>query len=315
VFGQYDPVGHTYTWSYPYLAAGEGKCVDLVVQVDKDVKPGTTITNEAMLDSSQTPTARDTSDVVVGYPPLELRKTITDPIRETDDRGRVALAAGEKITYSLCFRNASADKTITHIQITDTLPRETRFASADGDEDFGFYDPNTHTYTWFYPPLAPGEEACLDLVVQVQPQTEPNTVIVNEAVIQSRQTGAGRARVDAIVSVQPMAAQLFLKPTRIFRDNTTDGTILATVYLPEGHGKELIADVPLVMEPGSIQATGQTIFGTRNQGKVLCLFDTAAFLAATDGYGEFTVTVTGTLVSGRIFRAEETITILDFYHR
>lgn len=54
VFGNYDPESHTYQWILPSLQPGESGMADLVVQVNADVKPNTTITNTASIKSDQT---------------------------------------------------------------------------------------------------------------------------------------------------------------------------------------------------------------------------------------------------------------------
>jgi len=80
---------------------------------------------------------------------------------------------------------------------------------------------------------------------------------------------------------------------------------MAIIHLPAGYGKELIMNTPLVLSPGDVVAVGQTIYGDTRQGKVLCFFDTAPILAATEGYGEFPIVVTGKLFGGRSFIAKE----------
>jgi len=318
VFGQYDPVRHAYLWSYPLLSGGETACVDLVVQLHKEAKPGATITNKVTVESDQTPKIGATVDVIVGYTPLQLRKTITGGAgREPDDRGRPGVYPGSDVTYSLCFKNPSSDKTVTQISLVDTLPPEVRFVRAEGDGDFGVYDLATHTYTWFYNPLGPGEEACLDLVVHVDEQTEPNTVISNWAVISARQTGATKARVDAVVvRGSAIQAEMYIKPTRVIRNDPTDRRdLMAVLYLPQGQGIETIADTPMMLTPGNIQATSQRIFGTSSQGKVMCFFDIDAILAAIPGHGDFDLTVTGRLQNGQSFSGKCPLTIIDFTAR
>lgn len=310
VFGQYDRASHTYLWAYPWLAPGESACVDLVVRVAEGLEPGTVITNRATIESDRTPKTDDTVDVKVGYRPLEMRKTIVGA-GDPDSRGRPHVDAGENVTYSLCFRNPSAENTVSQISIVDKLPREVHFVTAEGDGDFGFYDAKEHTYTWFYNPLGPGEQACLELVGRVDAKTEPNTVITNSATVRSKQTGPTEARVDAVVSLSPVQAQLWLKPNHIFRNNTSV-SLMVTVHLPQGKGKELIADVPCVWTPGNIRATSQTIYGTSGQGKVLCLFPTGEILKGITGYGEFPIKVTGKLAGGRSFIAEGKIWVLKF---
>ncbi len=44
-YGSYDRANHTYTWRYDVLEAGETICVELVVRVNDDARPGSTITN------------------------------------------------------------------------------------------------------------------------------------------------------------------------------------------------------------------------------------------------------------------------------
>jgi uncharacterized repeat protein (TIGR01451 family) len=318
VFGQYDPVSHTYLWSYPLLSPGETACLDIVVQLHKEAKPGAIITNKVSVESEQTPKTDATADVTVGYTPLQLRKLITGGVdSELDDRGRPGVHAGSDVTYSLCFRNPSTDITVTQISIVDALPPEVSFVGAEGDGDFGFYDPAAHTYTWFYNPVGPGEEACVDLVVRVDEQVEPNTVISNWAAVSSKQTAATRARADAVVVLgSAMQAEMYLKPTRIIRYDPTDQrNLMAVLFLPQGEGMETIADTPMMLTPGNIRATGQRVFGDGSQGKVMCFFDIDAILAAIQGHGDFDVTVTGRCWDGRSFSGKCPLTIMDFTER
>jgi len=81
-------------------------------------------------------------------------------------------------------------------------------------------------------------------------------------------------------------------------------------HLPEGYGMDRIADKPLVLTPGDAQSTDMRIYGSNKQGKILCFFDTAPLLAATRGYGEFAIQVTGELTDGISFVCDGTISIL-----
>jgi hypothetical protein len=65
VFGSYDPISHTYQWVLPSLQAGESGVADLVVQVNSDISPDTTITNTAKIDSDQTAQEPSGTDVDV----------------------------------------------------------------------------------------------------------------------------------------------------------------------------------------------------------------------------------------------------------
>jgi len=65
VFGQYDPIAHTYKWSYPSLPSGSpGDCLTLVVQVNEGTAPDKIITNFVAIDSDETGPATASVDVV-----------------------------------------------------------------------------------------------------------------------------------------------------------------------------------------------------------------------------------------------------------
>jgi len=317
VFGTYDPVSHSYIWSYPSLGPAESNCVDLVVRLAPDATPGATITNKATIRSDQTPATSSTADVLVrdAWSLLLSKTLVAGAGGQADDRGRPGVDAGTNLVYALTFSNPSPDKAVTRISIVDTLPPEVSFVSADGDKDFGFYHPNDHTYTWSYPPLAPRAQATVRLTVHVNEQTEPNTVISNWATIQSVETSSARARADAVVRPvpDPVEAKMYIKPGSIFRNSAPGSATLAVdLHLPEGMGMSLIANTPAVLTPGNIPATSQRVFGTDAQGKLLCFFDTDAILLATRGYGKFDLTVTGRLTNGQSFIGKAPVYILKF---
>jgi fimbrial isopeptide formation D2 family protein/uncharacterized repeat protein (TIGR01451 family) len=312
-FGAYDRSTHTYTWTYLSLAAGASDSVDLVVRLSANATPGLVITNKATIKSDQTPDTNKGTDITVAYEPLEVAKTVVNPTGGVDDRGRPCVGAGEKITYQITFRNPSKDVAISQIMITDEMPPEITFVTADGKDDFGFYDSITHTFTWSYSLLAAGAEASLKLEGYVSEETEPNTVLVNTVTVTSKQAAPSRARADAVVCGGSIEAQMFLKPTIIWRNHTqATPDLMVVVHMPEGIGMEQIADAPLVLTPGNVQSTTPKIYGTSQQGKVLCFFDTAPILAATTGYGEFDIQVTGRLLGGRSFVCDGKVAILRF---
>jgi uncharacterized repeat protein (TIGR01451 family) len=316
--GQYNALTHTYVWSLPSLSAGESGCVDLLVQVGQDIPETTAITNRVTIDSDETAATTASAVVVAGDQPLRLTKSIkSGAVEDPDVRGRFLVNPGDDITYEICVANPSATRTVTNVSIIDTLPAHTSFVSAEKDREIGYYDAASHTYTWIYGSLAPGAEDCLDLVVHVQEQTEPNTVITNSATVTGKQIPATTAVVNVIVPDQPeppsgvVEARLFVKPTTLYRNLPRQVTsLMVVVHLPEGLGKELIANTRLTLDPGEIHATSQTIFGTSSMGKVMAFFDPAALLAATQGYGDFRITVSGKLVDGRTFQDKEEIQIL-----
>jgi uncharacterized repeat protein (TIGR01451 family) len=314
--GQYSPLTHTCTWSFPSLAPGETGCVELVVELGKDIPGGTAVTNRVTIDSEQTTASTATAAVVAGYEPLQLTKKIkSGAVEDSKVRGRFLVSPGANLTYEICIANPSTTRTVANISIVDTLPRAVTFLSAERDREIGYYDAISHTYTWFYGSLAPGAQDCLDLVVHVPETTEPNTVITNSATISAKQTPTTSTTVDVIVPKVPpvgpiVLCDLLVKPTKLYRDQPTQPTsLMAVVHLHEGYGKQLIVNQPLILQPGDISAVSQRIFGTSTAGAVMAFFDPHALLAATTVNGSLTVKVNGKLADGRTFQGQQNIEI------
>jgi len=93
VFGSYDPNSHTFQWVFPSLQAGESAMVELVVNVNPDVKPLTTIANLVNIASDQTVPAPSgtTAYVVTAEPPIPVRSLTIVPevIRDMSGLGEI----------------------------------------------------------------------------------------------------------------------------------------------------------------------------------------------------------------------------------
>lgn len=324
-YGFYDPNAHTYTWRYGALEAGREQRLNLVVQLNDNTQPETVVGNAVALTTKQTAATLAGLQVIAaarvpsGYAPLQLQKTLlSGAVGQPDDRGRFPVNAGGTLTYTIAFSNPATNRTMTDVSLVDTLPQEVSFLSADGDREFGTYDANWHTYTWRYASLAPGAERRLNLVVRVREPMDPNTVIGNSVALMAAQTATVRARTDVVVrgsSVPPVTGPkgaMYIKPDYISRTNpAVTPELMVLVYLQDGIGKDAISTTSLVLNPGDVKATGQQIFGTETEGKILCYFKTAPILAATPGhYGELRLTATGKLRDGRSFSCETKVWIL-----
>jgi uncharacterized repeat protein (TIGR01451 family) len=194
--GKYDPATHTYIWSYPILEAGQTVCLGLVVNVNPDVAPGTTFTNSVTVDSNETPPGTASVDATTYYNPLNLTKSI---VGAADDKPKWA-GPGDKITYTIAFDNKANDSAVNNVSVVDTLPPYVSFVSADGDGTTGHYDSKAHIYTWSYASV-PGKSTAptsLELVVQVDKDAPPATVLTNSVTIDSDETRPTTASADAI---------------------------------------------------------------------------------------------------------------------
>jgi uncharacterized repeat protein (TIGR01451 family)/fimbrial isopeptide formation D2 family protein len=210
-FGQYDPITHTYTWSYSSLPSGfQSTCLQLVVQVNQGVAPGTTFMNSVTIDSVETEPAIASIDVTtakedISYNPLNLSKNIIKcAAEECTDSNDECVAAGDTIIYIICFDNKGNNYNVSNVSIVDSLPEEVSFVTADGDGVFGQYDIATHTYIWSYSSLPAGfPGACLNLVAQVNQGVAPGTMITNSATIDSVETGQATASAETVTCESP----------------------------------------------------------------------------------------------------------------
>ena len=229
IFGQYDPVTHTYTWTYPSLPPRfPGDCLQLEVQVNGSAVPGKTITNSVTIDSGETNPTKASIDVVteaIHYNPLNLSKNIIGGTIEQNGTGKETyVGVGDTIIYGICFDNKDNDYTVTNVSITDALPDEVSFVTADGDGVFGQYDPITHTYRWSYSSLEPGfPGTCLTLVVQVNQAAIPGATITNSVSINSDKTEL------AIASVDVVTKAISYNPLNLSK-NIIGGTIEQTAF-------------------------------------------------------------------------------------
>lgn len=200
VNGHYDAKTHSYRWSYPSLPPGSSTVLELTVKVAQDVEVGTVITNTVTINSNETSPTTTSVDVVVENNALNITKSIFGV-----DEGQVAwVDINAPVTYTICFDNNDNGFPVTEVSITDLLPDEVSFVSADGGKSGGKYDPVAHAYTWSYPILEPGTSTCLGLVVNVNPDVAPGTTFTNSVIIDSNETPPSTASVDATTYYNPL---------------------------------------------------------------------------------------------------------------
>lgn len=195
--GRYDPAAHTYTWSYGFLESGASMCLAVVVKVNPAVAPGTTFTNTVIVDSNETPPSTASVDATTYLNPLNLSKAIVGAVGGEPKW----VTAGEEVTYEIHFDNKNNESAVTNVFIVDTLPAEATFVRAEGDGVFGHYDSKTHTFTWTYASLpATKLDTQLELVVRINDDAPPATIISNTVTIDSDETAPTTASTDAITN-------------------------------------------------------------------------------------------------------------------
>jgi uncharacterized repeat protein (TIGR01451 family) len=305
VFGRYDPKSHTYTWSYKSLPhAKSPTLLDIVVQVNKGVVPGTTITNSVTIDSDQTrPVKASAQAVTFSSVPSLTKYVVGSVIGEVE-----YVNTNDTIVYAIRFNNDN-DSALTNVTIVDTLPQELSFLSADGDGSFGRYDAKANAYTWTYSTLAPRSSTYLELTARVKQGLARSATITNLATVTSGETSPATANVDVVVGDGPLRAQLMrMVPESINRAGEAY-EVQAVVILPAGIGKDDIKDVLPTLYPGRVRAKRQLVYGTGTTAKVVAFFDKAELAAAIPGNGHIQVKVAGKLKSGRSFFGEAPLQI------
>ena len=308
VTGRYDAKTHTYTWSYPsLLPENTPVSLDLVVQVNKNAPPATIISNSVTIDSDQTRPTTVSIDAMTYYKSLNLSVMVIGSVMgETD-----WVDVNDPYAYKISYENTN-DVPVTNVVIVDTLPKEVQVKSADGDGDFGWYDPKAHLYTWSLPSLPPGASAHLEIVTRVYPGTALSTVLTNLVTIDSDETLPTTTSVEVMVGESPLEAQTFSILPTIIRDSGPSYEIQATAILPPGIGKDDIKEVLPTLYPGRLSAKRQMIFGTATRAKVIALFDKNDLLKAVSDSGEVPLTVVGKLKTGRSWYGKATVYITRF---
>ena len=198
--GKYDATEHTYTWTFSSLDPGEAVRLDLNVKVNKDVAPGTTLTNIAMIDSQETPPTMASAEAITYHNQLNLRKSILGA--EQDEIPIVSY--NENITYEIYFDNIDGDSPVHNVTLIDVLPPEVSFVKAVDDRQSGQYDPKTHTYTWSYGTLSAQIGTYLELVVKVNDDAPAATTITNYVTLDSDETRPITASADAVTKYKPL---------------------------------------------------------------------------------------------------------------
>ena len=150
--------GQTLAWNLPSLAPGSKANGRLQLRIDDNVAPGTVITNQAQISTSDPDNNADNDISQVAetvYPPgpnLRLRKSY-------DWNWPGGGPGPDVLSYQIQFENIGST-TVNNVRITDTLPDSTSFSGNWWNkfwEPVGFTDnPADHQLIWTLDRLEPG---------------------------------------------------------------------------------------------------------------------------------------------------------------
>jgi uncharacterized repeat protein (TIGR01451 family) len=189
-----------YTWTYKELPPGTSTLLEITVQVNSNVDAGRIITNSVTINTNETPPTTTSVDALTTTNDLNLKKSILGT-----PEGQVAqVNSNDIITYIIEFDNKDNDFAVTNVSVVDELPKEVTFISAVNGKGIGMYDDKSHTYTWTFDSLGPGEVVRLELVVSVNPELPVGTKITNIATINSDETPGSSSSADAEAYYKPL---------------------------------------------------------------------------------------------------------------
>ncbi|NOZ73086.1 MAG: DUF11 domain-containing protein [Chloroflexi bacterium] len=148
--------GGSVIWNLGTLLPPTSGSVTLVVEVDKSLPTGATITNNVTITGKEGFAASaSTATGVIGIPVLELTKTASTA-------GPVIL--GDTYSYELCYQNAGGE-TANDVVMVDDLPTNVDYV--DGTAAGAVYDAANHRLSWSIGTLVPGANACQSFDVKV----------------------------------------------------------------------------------------------------------------------------------------------------
>jgi len=307
VNGTYDSKAHTYTWTYSSWPTEVPMTLELAVKVNATVETGTIISNTVTINSKQTPPTTRRLDVVAGHNPLNLTKGVLGSAKDQI----ASVSADSDVIYTIRFNNDN-DFPVTNLSVVDTLPKEVSFVSAQKGGTPGKYNPGTHSCSWSFESLEPGEAVYLELKVHVDEGLAKGTIFTNSVTVESDETPTATALADAIIGEAPSTVPTLRILPRIIRRNSVPYNIQVSFVFPPGIGRGDVTDVLPMLFPGQIKAKRQFVYGSSNRAKVIALFDKNELLDAVKGYGEVTLKMTGSLTSGRTYSGEGTVTITQY---
>jgi len=319
--GKYDSKSHTCTWPLNFLAPGAERHLELTVSVNPGLPIGTVITNIVTVDCNETPPSTASVDAVTAYKPLDITKKTIDSSGAKIEW----ILPGERFIYQICFDNNDNDFKLSDVSVVDILPENVTFVKdhTNNKKVTGDYDSKAHTYTVSLKTLEPGSATCIELLVEVNPDTPLGTVIYNSVTIDSNDTSPATADADIYVGeIMLEVDDLDITPD-VLRRNGTSPHIMTVVKLPQGIVK---SDIDANYKPELyyqdrdsdeenfilIGEGSQTLSGTDNRPKIITLFNRAELMNAVAGYGQLKMRVVGKLKSGRTYFGDAIIHITRF---
>jgi uncharacterized repeat protein (TIGR01451 family) len=168
--GIYDSNTHKVSWGIGTLAAGASGCEQLSLELNSGATPGSLLHNHSTIYGDEVPYPTEAEEETLICP--ESMSMGLNLSSETDE----CVLWNADLVYQICFDNHRNSCDLHNVCITDNLPPEVSFIGLTGG---GSYNPATHTVIWSRNCLPIANEECVQVMVQTDPATPPNTMITN----------------------------------------------------------------------------------------------------------------------------------------
>jgi uncharacterized repeat protein (TIGR01451 family) len=315
-FGEYNPLTHSYTWTYPTLVKGSTACLDITVKIKEDVLPMTSIVNTVTIKSDSTPPVTRRAEVVTSSRPLNIKKTVFGAIS-----GQTKwVDMNEVITYNIYIDNKNNNFAANNVNVTDTLPSDLIFIKADSTFP-GNYDKDLHAYTWTIPQFTANDSADLGITVRLKSDVPEGTIITNTATVKSGETAISKSTVPIRVGEGPLEVQnVQVKPSNTIRRDSNISGIMFILEMPSGYKiTDINKNIPLLLSVVgdsngiSVPANNdQLVVQSLGKTYVVAVFNKKLVMDAIEGYGPKEIQIEGTLTNSGLFIGHTTINITKF---
>lgn len=210
--------GTTVNWNLGTKNPGDHGTVSVTVAVGSPLTAATVLTNTACMTTSQTDPACST-----------VTTTVTSaPILTLDKQGPATIGAGAQLTYSLTW-TVSGNAPATHVVLSDPLPTNTTFVSADQG---GVQ--NTGIVTWDLGTKNPGDHGTVNVIVAVASPLANGTVLTNTACLVATEVSK---QCDTVTTTTQSAPKLSIVKTNSLTSFTNPGaTVTYTVVVTNATG-------------------------------------------------------------------------------
>jgi len=220
--------GQVFSWNLQNIQTGATQGIDMICLVAPDVVSGNTIENSAIyFVADQDPGRSQTVAITVVRTPELYVEKIADPQAFRNDT----------LTYVLNYGN-SGDGVAPLTQITDTLPSEISFISAEGPFN---YDEDYHCVSWDIGDLLPGTNSTLNVTGLVKYVSAAISEISNTAHIHSQSL---HVRSNTVISeLNAYMLTITADPDTIIGDGVSQS--LVTVNVRNTSGQPAPDGIPL----------------------------------------------------------------------